>query len=265
MDDDGDMAEMYLSEKKLRTEASFYGDQSMLGYNSVGDGTSFSAPVSPVSSPTESRKLEKAFSLCRSRHDSVKSSDNTATEHIQELEMLLEAYFVVIDSTLNKLTSVMNHLSPKSQLILFFITSSYRMSDLHFLSAEGVHWWHWRFYQHSVGKSASLLPSSILPSPLHPAYNGPIPTYFPWLCCAFRTMFGTNWSNSNFYSQLQHLLSPFLEWLLGYLGWTSRPQFSAYRMHSSGCSSSLGWSALSSSADSYGSSSTKGWCPCRWS
>lgn len=28
MDDDGDMAEMYLTEKKSRMEASFYGDRS---------------------------------------------------------------------------------------------------------------------------------------------------------------------------------------------------------------------------------------------
>ncbi|KAF0902823.1 hypothetical protein E2562_019138 [Oryza meyeriana var. granulata] len=117
MDDDGDMAEMYLTEKKLRMESSFYGDQSLLGYNSVGAGTSASAPVSPVSSPTESRKLEKAFSLCRSRHDSVKSSDNTATEHIQELEMLLEAYFVVIDSTLNKLTSLKEYIDDTEDFI----------------------------------------------------------------------------------------------------------------------------------------------------
>ena len=117
MDDDGDMAEMYLTEKKLRMESSVFGDQSLLGYNSAGAaGTSVSAPVSPVSSPTESRKLEKAFSLCRSRHDSVKSSDNTTTEHIQELEMLLEAYFVVIDSTLNKLTSVPTDIFNKSHI-----------------------------------------------------------------------------------------------------------------------------------------------------
>jgi len=114
MDDDGDMAEMYLTEKKMRME-SFFGDQSLLGYNSAGAaGTSVSAPVSPVSSPTESRKLEKTFSLCRSRHDSTKGSDNTTTEHIQELEMLLEAYFVVIDSTLNKLTSVLSHIPSNS-------------------------------------------------------------------------------------------------------------------------------------------------------
>lgn len=104
MDDDGDMAEMYLTEKKRRMEASFYGDQSILGFRS-SDGASLSAPVSPVSSPPDSRRLEKSLSIARSRHDSMRSSDNT-TENIEELEMLLEAYFVVIDSTLNKLTSV---------------------------------------------------------------------------------------------------------------------------------------------------------------
>ncbi|GJN38971.1 hypothetical protein PR202_gb28057 [Eleusine coracana subsp. coracana] len=117
MDDDGDMAEMYLTEKKLRMESSFYGEQSLLGFNPAAAGASVSAPVSPVSSPTESRKLEKAFSLCRSRHDSVKSSDNTATEHIQELEMLLEAYFVVIDSTLNKLTSLKEYIDDTEDFI----------------------------------------------------------------------------------------------------------------------------------------------------
>lgn len=104
MDDDGDMAEMYLTEKKSRMESSFYGDQSVGGYGSVGGGLSVSAPVSPVSSPPDGRRLEKCLST-RSRHESMKSSE-TAHENIEELEMLLEAYFVVIDSTLNKLTSV---------------------------------------------------------------------------------------------------------------------------------------------------------------
>lgn len=106
MDDDGDMAEMYLTEKKRRMESSFCGgDQSMVGYRSNDGGLSLSAPVSPVSSPPDSRRLEKCLSIARSRHESVRSSES-ATENIEELEMLLEAYFVVIDSTLNKLTSV---------------------------------------------------------------------------------------------------------------------------------------------------------------
>ncbi|PKA67073.1 Magnesium transporter MRS2-10 [Apostasia shenzhenica] len=114
MDDDGDMAEMYLTEKKKRLEASFYGDQSLLGYGSTGAVVSVSAPVSPVSSPTESRLFEKKLSFSRSRHDSIKSSESNK-ENIEELEMLLEAYFVVIDSTLNKLTSD----NVRNQLIQF--------------------------------------------------------------------------------------------------------------------------------------------------
>lgn len=108
MDDDGDMAEMYLTEKKIHMETSFFGDQSIHGFTSAGGAVSASAPVSPVSSPPDSRKLEKTLSFARSRPDSTKSS-STITENIEELEMLLEAYFVVIDSTLNKLTSVSCH------------------------------------------------------------------------------------------------------------------------------------------------------------
>jgi magnesium transporter len=137
MDDDGDMAEMYLTEKKMRMESSVFSDQPLLAaFNSGGAGTSVSAPVSPVSSPTESRKLEKTFSLCRSRHDSVKSSDNTVTEHIEELEMLLEAYFVVIDSTLNKLTSVMIYLSSISGISCYVSMARSRISDWVFPSCS---------------------------------------------------------------------------------------------------------------------------------
>lgn len=110
MDDDGDMAEMYLTEKKSRMDSSFFGDhQSSIGYKSI-DAASISAPVSPVSSPPDGRRLEKCLSIARSRHGSMKSTES-ATDSIEELEMLLEAYFVVIDSTLNKLTSVNTLLS----------------------------------------------------------------------------------------------------------------------------------------------------------
>lgn len=136
MDDDGDMAEMYLTEKKRRAELSFYGDQSMVGYKSV-DGASVSAPVSPVSSPPDSRRLEKCLSIARSRHESMRSSES-ATENIEELEMLLEAYFVVIDSTLNKLTSV-NTL--QSSLTFFFLASPqfFNHCSLFCVSAERIH------------------------------------------------------------------------------------------------------------------------------
>lgn len=106
MDDDGDMAEMYLTDKKRRMESSpFYGDQSLAGFGCNDTALSVSAPITPVSSPPDSRRLEKTLSTGRSRHGSMRSTEST-TDRIEELEMLLEAYFVVIDSTLNKLTSV---------------------------------------------------------------------------------------------------------------------------------------------------------------
>ncbi|KAJ4958800.1 hypothetical protein NE237_025911 [Protea cynaroides] len=116
MDDDGDMAEMYLTEKKRRMESSFYGDQSLMGYSSTGGALSVSAPVSPVSSPPDGRKLEKNLSITRSRHESMRSSEST-NENIEELEMLLEAYFVVIDSTLNKLTSLKEYIDDTEDFI----------------------------------------------------------------------------------------------------------------------------------------------------
>ncbi|URE47196.1 Magnesium transporter [Musa troglodytarum] len=116
MDDDGDMAEMYLTAKKMHMDSSLDGDQSLHGSSSAGDGVSVSSPVSPVSSPPESRKLEKTLSLSRSRYESTKCSDST-TENIEELEMLLEAYFVVIDSTLNKLTSLKEYIDDTEDFI----------------------------------------------------------------------------------------------------------------------------------------------------
>ncbi|XP_071711899.1 magnesium transporter MRS2-1-like [Rutidosis leptorrhynchoides] len=117
MDDDGDMAEMYLTEKKTRMDTiSYGGDQSMVGYRSIDGPQSASAPVSPVSSPPDYRKLEKSLSFARSRHDSMRSSESTR-QNIEELEMLLEAYFVVIDSTLNKLTSLKEYIDDTEDFI----------------------------------------------------------------------------------------------------------------------------------------------------
>ncbi|KAK4414002.1 Magnesium transporter MRS2-1 [Sesamum alatum] len=117
MDDDGDMAEMYLTEKKSRMELSDSGDQSFIGFRPNDGAFSVSAPVSPVCSPPDSsRKLEKSLSTARSRHESVRSSES-ATENIEELEMLLEAYFVVIDSTLNKLTSLKEYIDDTEDFI----------------------------------------------------------------------------------------------------------------------------------------------------
>ncbi|PWA84332.1 magnesium transporter 2 [Artemisia annua] len=117
MDDDGDMAEMYLTEKKMKMDTlSYGGDQSISGYRLSDGPHTVSAPVSPVSSPPDFRKLEKSFSFARSRHESMRSSESTA-QNIEELEMLLEAYFVVIDSTLNKLTSLKEYIDDTEDFI----------------------------------------------------------------------------------------------------------------------------------------------------
>ncbi|KAG8082562.1 hypothetical protein GUJ93_ZPchr0014g47161 [Zizania palustris] len=116
MDDDGDMAEMYLTEKKRRIEASLLDEQALQGIGNNGFGPSLSAPVSPVSSPPAFRRLEKDFSFSRSRLDSFKSADSSQY-NIEELEMLLEAYFVVIDYTLSKLTSLKEYIDDTEDFI----------------------------------------------------------------------------------------------------------------------------------------------------
>ncbi|KAJ9187386.1 hypothetical protein P3X46_002845 [Hevea brasiliensis] len=108
MDDDGDMAEMYLTEKKERAEACALGD--LYFQNNISGETrvvSKSAPVSPVRSISGVQQLQRTFSsiVTSSKHGSLTSS-STNEENVDKLEMLLEAYFVVIDNTLSKLFSV---------------------------------------------------------------------------------------------------------------------------------------------------------------
>lgn len=119
MDDDGDMAEMYLTEKKQRMEAYPWNDLHSL--SNVSGGTRVlpaSAPVSPVESISGSQRLQRAFStiLNSSKHGSFTGSSNNG-ENIEQLEMLLEAYFVFIDNTLNKLLSLKEYIDDTEDLI----------------------------------------------------------------------------------------------------------------------------------------------------
>eukprot|EP00850_Spirogloea_muscicola_P019377 SM000189S04094 [mRNA] locus=s189:211481:213892:+ [translate_table: standard] len=108
MDDDGDMVEMYLTEKRealLPAPRSTSDMAAAFGSLSRGAGGSFSAPVSPGKGDGGgSGALDRTLS-CMSQRGS-ESSATTQQESVEELEMLLEAYFVVIDSTLNKLTAL---------------------------------------------------------------------------------------------------------------------------------------------------------------
>lgn len=117
MDDDGDMAEMYLTEKKERRDSyngDIYDRASLLG----GTGTfSKSAPVSPVASISGTQKLQRALSsMSSSKHGSLTDSASGG-ENIDQLEMLLEAYFVFSDNTLNKLLSLKEYIDDTEDLI----------------------------------------------------------------------------------------------------------------------------------------------------
>lgn len=128
MDDDGDMAEMYLTEKKIRSENSEHRRESAFGSvaapspHSPPQRSSLSAPVSPVGSPKEGSSrhtpFDRAFST-HSTHDSIASasSDGSEVENVDELEMLLEAYFVVVDGTLNKLTQMSQYIEDTEDFI----------------------------------------------------------------------------------------------------------------------------------------------------
>lgn len=93
MDDDGDMAEMYLTQKEERMEA-FGRFSTNIQFGSIS--ITRSAPVSPTCSSSM---------MSASRNESSRCSFNNGS-HVEELEMLLEAYFVVTDNTLSKLSSV---------------------------------------------------------------------------------------------------------------------------------------------------------------
>ncbi|KAL2226276.1 UNVERIFIED_CONTAM: Magnesium transporter MRS2-5 [Sesamum indicum] len=119
MDDDGDMAEMYLTEKKERRDDLTNDDlcdQTISNKENV-NVVSKSAPVSPVGSYSGVPKLQRALSnISSSKHGSLLSS-SSGGENIDQLEMLLEAYFVVIDNTLNKLLSLKEYIEDTEDLI----------------------------------------------------------------------------------------------------------------------------------------------------
>jgi magnesium transporter len=84
LDDDDDMADLYLS-RKLSSASS--------PISSIGE------PNWYTTSPTIGSKISRAS---RASLATVHGDEND----VEELEMLLEAYFMQIDSTLNRLTTV---------------------------------------------------------------------------------------------------------------------------------------------------------------
>ncbi|PSR92785.1 Magnesium transporter MRS2-2 like [Actinidia chinensis var. chinensis] len=95
LDDDGDMADLYLSRK-------------LTGVSSPVSGSG-AANWFPVS-PTIGSKISRAS---RASVATVRGDEND----VEELEMLLEAYFMQIDGTLNKLTTLREYIDDTEDYI----------------------------------------------------------------------------------------------------------------------------------------------------
>ncbi|XP_072987503.1 magnesium transporter MRS2-5-like [Typha latifolia] len=116
MDDDGDMAEMYLTEKKERTEA-YLSAAKYVDTVSASNWVTRSAPVSPTcSSNGQLGKTSGSTVMSFDKHGSSKCSSSSGS-CVEELEMLLEAYFVVIDQTLSKLSSLKEYIDDTEDFI----------------------------------------------------------------------------------------------------------------------------------------------------
>ncbi|XP_027362399.1 magnesium transporter MRS2-5 isoform X2 [Abrus precatorius] len=117
MDDDGDMAEMCLTEKKRRS-ADGYTFNDCFQTRTSNRVISKSAPASPERSISGVQMLQRALSSIgnSSKHGSLMGSSDDG-ERIEPLEMLLEAYFVVIDNTLNTLLSLKEYIDDTEDFI----------------------------------------------------------------------------------------------------------------------------------------------------
>lgn len=96
LDDDEDMADLYLTRKLLQAQ---HLDSPLLTIHMDDRNTASSV----------SRKLTRLSSIRSHGHTSRRSSGThtTATGYdVEELEMLLEAYFMQVDASLNKLFMV---------------------------------------------------------------------------------------------------------------------------------------------------------------
>nr|AYV92006.1 MGT6 [Saccharum spontaneum] len=106
LDDDDDMADLYLSRK-------------LAGASSPVSGSG--GPNWFPASPTIGSKISRAS---RASAATVHGNEND----VEELEMLLEAYFMQIDGTLNKLTTLDNHRNQLIQLELFLSSGTVCLS-----------------------------------------------------------------------------------------------------------------------------------------
>ncbi|KAF8050620.1 hypothetical protein N665_1922s0006 [Sinapis alba] len=111
LDDDEDMAEMYLTDKLAHNSSASSSDTVVVDLPEDDDRfrAEFSAESCHRGSDAHNLLMRAHSALSRNScgtHTSSTRSCMTNKLNVQELEMLLEAYFVQIDGTLNKLSTV---------------------------------------------------------------------------------------------------------------------------------------------------------------
>ncbi|KAK8698844.1 hypothetical protein V6N13_114950 [Hibiscus sabdariffa] len=131
LDDDGDMAEMYLTEKQQCENSSTpslneLDEEDEVVEPNKDDSTPAEAPLMPCYEGEDAQDSDKpqdhSFDAVTGRdsHVSRSSSDHSLIGkhfNVQELEMLLEAYFVQVDGTLNKLSTLREYVDDTEDYI----------------------------------------------------------------------------------------------------------------------------------------------------
>ncbi|MQL86576.1 hypothetical protein Taro_019106 [Colocasia esculenta] len=126
LDDDGDMAEMYLTEKLAQCESSVSSPGTDMGNGRVPPDILLEANDSLSNYEEELQNIENEDLLFAgsnvvegSGHGTHTGSAHSGSKHldVEELEMLLEAYFVQIDGTLNNLSTLREYVDDTEDYI----------------------------------------------------------------------------------------------------------------------------------------------------
>ncbi|XP_041017281.1 magnesium transporter MRS2-3-like isoform X1 [Juglans microcarpa x Juglans regia] len=126
LDDEEDMAEMYLTEKLVHQNLEDSSDSSMNEIDEMVDEASQSDMHDRMMPPEISLQTGGCSNVYKGGHNPDNAGGNrTSTSHsganknldVKELEMVLESYFVQIDGTLNKLTTLREYVDDTEDYI----------------------------------------------------------------------------------------------------------------------------------------------------
>ncbi|XP_035539933.1 magnesium transporter MRS2-3-like [Juglans regia] len=126
LDDEEDMAEMYLTEKLVHQNLEDSSDSSMNEIDEMVDEASQSDMHDRMMPPEISLQTGGCSNVYKGGHNPDNPGGNrTSTSHsggnknldVKELEMVLESYFVQIDGTLNKLTTLREYVDDTEDYI----------------------------------------------------------------------------------------------------------------------------------------------------